>query len=89
MNYVMLIQQIAAYYILYLVINMSAHANGESFIYAWPFLPALLFMFAYGHNTICVQAAHVTKQVYNPWTNILLFNMIIHSAKIALEALNM
>ena len=87
MNYLKLVQQTLGFYLLFLVIYLSAKAQGPELLTLYPLLPALLFAFTYSHNTICIQVAHVTKQSYNPWTKIALFNLLIHLTNIALGAL--
>lgn len=87
MNYLKLVQQTVGFYLLFLVIYLSAKAQGPELFAFYPLLPALLFSFTYSHNTICIQVAHVTKQSYNPWTKIALFNLLVHLTNIALGAL--
>lgn len=87
MNFMKLAQQILGFYLLFLVIYLSSKAQGPELLALYPILPALLFAFVYSHNTICIQVAHVTKQSYNPWTKIALFNLLVHLLNIALGAL--
>jgi hypothetical protein len=73
------------FYVLYL----SASISGPELLQSWPIIPGLLYSFVYAHNTINIQVAHVTKQVYNPWTKLLMFNVFAHAIFIGLVSLKM
>lgn len=89
MNYYRLVQQLVGYYLMFYVLYLSATISGPELLLSWPIIPALLFSFVYAHNTINIQVAHVTKQIYNPWTKLLLFNVFAHAIHIALVSLKM
>ena len=72
------IQQLISFYSVFGVIFYASVFGGPiPIIKTEPLIPALLFTFIFAHNTMCIQVAHVSRQKYNPWSSILLLNLIV------------
>lgn len=56
-----LIKQIIALYLIYVIVYLSLYTNTRYMLNPQPFIPSLICVFLYVHNTINIQVAHVSK----------------------------
>ena len=71
------IKQVIAFYLIYLIVYLSLYTNTRYMLNQQPFIPTLICVFLYVHNTINIQVAHVSKQKYKPFNYLLLVSLTI------------